>query len=139
MYYRNDTSITPLPPLLLSIPGCAADCPWSQFLHLTHDSIPQDYVKECRLPRGVVPIGKIFDTHPSTSQVISFSRWTHNKLKHGETVADGWAVTVLKKKARFLDSGPKGPMSCRTQGGILRRPSVPPPLAIEASILQSQA
>ena len=44
----------------------------------------------------------------------------------------------------FLGSGPKGPMSCRTQGGISRRPSVlpsfrPPPLAIEASILQSQA
>ena len=33
----------------------------------------------------------------------------------------------------FLGSGPKGPMSCRTQGGILRRPSFrpsvrPPPI-----------
>ena len=27
---------------------------------------------------------------------------------------------------RFLGSGPKGPMSCRTQGGISRRPSVLP-------------
>ena len=24
----------------------------------------------------------------------------------------------------FLDSGPKGPMSCKTQGGISRRPEI---------------
>ena len=39
----------------------------------------------------------------------------------------------------FLGSGPKGPMSSRTQGGISRHPSLrPPPLAIKTSNLPSQ-
>ena len=40
--------------------------------------------------------------------------------------------TAAHLLGRFLGSGPKGPMSCRTQGGISRRPSfrpsVPPPV-----------
>merc|ERR1719391_1260612 len=53
VYFRNDTSITPRSPLLLTIPGCSADCPWSQFLQLTQDVIPEDYEQECQLPLGM--------------------------------------------------------------------------------------
>ena len=36
------------------------------------------------------------------------------------------ANQAICNQIRFLGSGPKGPMSCRTQGGISRRPSFRP-------------
>ena len=45
------------------------------------------------------------------------------------SVMDGWLRSVghgLSGNNRFLGSGPKGPMSCRTEGGITRRPSFCP-------------
>ena len=71
VYYRNDTSINPAPPLLLTIPGCHSDCPWSQFLSLTSDSFPKDYAKECEMPKGLSAryVKRIRDTHPANPYV----------------------------------------------------------------------
>jgi len=67
VYYRNDTSINPAPPLLLTVPGCHSDCPWSQFLSLTSDSFPKDYAEECEMPKGLSArdVKRIRDTHPA--------------------------------------------------------------------------
>jgi len=53
VFYRNDTSIQPEDPHFLTVPGCQADCPWTDFLRLTRPSIPQNYTEECALPHGL--------------------------------------------------------------------------------------
>jgi len=60
--YRNDTSIVPKNPLLLTIPGCAENCSWSDFLKTTKESIPVDYEAECRLPPGTLVHQKLHDS-----------------------------------------------------------------------------
>merc|ERR1719334_2577456 len=62
VYFRNDTSIYPRSPLLLTIPGCGADCPWAQFLQITQDSIPENYEQECQLSSGMKAEKRIYDT-----------------------------------------------------------------------------
>ncbi|XP_012275172.1 prostatic acid phosphatase-like [Orussus abietinus] len=41
--YRNSTE----DPILMTLPGCIAECPLSQFIRLTKDVIPTNWEKEC--------------------------------------------------------------------------------------------
>ncbi|XP_015117780.1 uncharacterized protein LOC107041654 [Diachasma alloeum] len=45
--YKNSSA----EPTLLTLPGCTPACPLSQFVNLTKDVIPEDWDKECSIPR----------------------------------------------------------------------------------------
>lgn len=47
-YYRNNTS---QPPMLLTVPGCEADCPLGTFLTLIKDKVPADIDAACGLSK----------------------------------------------------------------------------------------
>ncbi|XP_062845794.1 lysosomal acid phosphatase-like [Trichomycterus rosablanca] len=58
MFYRNDRSMAKL----LTLPGCAQQCPLEKFIKLTHSVIPTDWHKECQLSASSSDNDK--PTHP---------------------------------------------------------------------------